>query len=304
MKNLQGKVAFVTGGSSGIGLGIVKVLAEAGMRVAFSYRRQDHLDEAMRYFKGRPQDRVHPIKVDVTDRPGLAAAKLEIERVYGPVRVLINNAGVGIQGPIDQASFGDWDWVLNVNLGGVVNCVVTFLPDMIAGDEEAHIVNVSSIGGIAVLGSAGVYATSKFAVVGLSEALRTDLIGRHVGVSVYCPGTVKSNIGEAAAMRHEQSRDPAHAPTAPSLPPADQPDFMSLAMDAVEAGRHVLQGIEENQLYIISHPEFRDVLRARHAKIEASITHEPVDEARAESVRFLLSNAIYSGAAVESGEVR
>jgi NADP-dependent 3-hydroxy acid dehydrogenase YdfG len=292
MKNLQGKVAFVTGGSSGIGLGIVKVLADAGMKVAFSYRRQDHLDEAMAYFKGRPQEQVHPIKVDVTDRPGLAAAKVEIERVYGPVRVLVNNAGVGIQGPIDQASFGDWDWVLNVNLGGVVNCVVTFLPDMIAADEDAHIVNVSSIGGIAVLGSAGVYATSKFAVVGLSEALRTDLRGRRVGVSVYCPGTVKSNIGEGAAMRHEQYRDTGYAPPPPS---AGEADFMQVAMDAVEAGRHVLKGIVENQLYIISHPEFRDVLRARHAKIEASITQDPVDAARAASVGFLLSNAIYSG---------
>jgi NADP-dependent 3-hydroxy acid dehydrogenase YdfG len=292
MRNLPGKVAFVTGGSSGIGLGIVKVLVEAGMKVAFSYRRQDHLDEAMAHFIGPLREQVYPIKVDVTDRPGLAAAKLEIERVYGPVRVLVNNAGVGIQGPIEQASFGDWDWVLNVNLGGVVNCVMTFLPDMIASDEEAHIVNVASIGGIAVLGSAGVYATSKFAVVGLSEALRTDLQGRRVGVSVYCPGTVKSNIGEGAAMRHEQYKDSGYAPPPP---PTAGSDFMAVAMEAVEAGRHVLQGIEENQLYIISHPEFRDVLRARHAKIEASITHEPVDAARAESVGFLLSNAIYSG---------
>jgi NAD(P)-dependent dehydrogenase (short-subunit alcohol dehydrogenase family) len=293
MKNLQGKVAFVTGGSSGIGLGIVKVLAEAGMKVAFSYRRQDHRDEAMAYFAERPHDQVHPIKVDVTDRPGLAAAKLEIERIYGPVRVLVNNAGVGVQGPIDQASFGDWDWVLSVNLGGVINCVVTFLPDMIAGDEEGHIVNVSSIGGIAVLGSAGVYATSKFAVVGLSEALRTDLIGRRVGVSVYCPGTVKSNIGEGAAMRHERYKDTGYAP--PPTPASGEADFMSVAMDAIEAGRHVLKGIEEDQLYIISHGEFRDVLRARHATIEAAITDEPVDAARAESVRFLLSNAIYGG---------
>ena len=198
MKELKGKTAFVTGGSSGIGRGIVKVLAAEGMKVAFSYQRQDHLDQAMAYFRDKPGQAVHPIKVDVTDRPGLAAAKAEIERVYGPVQVLINNAGVGIHGLMEQATFSDWDWVMSVNVGGVVNSLVTFLPGMISSGREAHIVNVASMGGIAALGSVGLYTTTKYAVVGLSESLRTDMIGRNVGVSVYCPGTVKSNIGGAA----------------------------------------------------------------------------------------------------------
>jgi NADP-dependent 3-hydroxy acid dehydrogenase YdfG len=292
MKELKGKTAFVTGGSSGIGLGIVKVLAAEGMKVAFSYRSQDHFDQTMAYFRDKPGQVVHPIKVDVTDRPGLAAAKAEIEGVYGPVQVLVNNAGVGIHGLMERATFGDWDWIMSVNIGGVVNSVVTFLPDMISSGREAHIVNVASMGGIAALGSVGLYTTTKYAVVGLSESLRTDMIGRNVGVSVYCPGTVKSNIGEGGRMRHEQFKDSGY----PSRPPpkAGETSFMDLAMEAVEAGGHVLRGIKENQLFIISHPEYRDVLRARHAKIEASITREPVDEVRAESVRFILSNAIYS----------
>jgi len=292
MKNLHGKVAFVTGGSSGIGLGIVKVLAEEGMRVAFSYRRQDHLDQAMEYFRAKPDHEVHPIKLDVTDRAGLAAAKLEIERVYGPLQLLINNAGVGIHGPMVQATYGDWDWVMNVNVGGVINALVTFLPDMLASGQEAHIVNVASMGGIAALGAVGLYTTSKFAVVGLSEALRTDMIGRNVGVSVYCPGTVKSNIGEGGQTRPERFKDsgyPAHEP-----PREGETSFMDLAMEAVEAGRYVLRGIKNNELFILSHPEYRDVLRARHAKIEASVPAEPIDEVRAESVRFILSNPIYS----------
>jgi NADP-dependent 3-hydroxy acid dehydrogenase YdfG len=292
MKDLTGKVAFVTGGSSGIGLGIVKVLAAQGMRVAFSYRRQDHLDETLAYFSGKPGQSVHPVKLDVTDRAAVAAAKAEIERVYGPVAVLVNNAGVGMFGLIERAGYGDWDWLMSVNVGGVVNALVTFLPGMIASGEEAHVVNVASMGGIAALGTAGVYTTTKFAVVGLSEALRTDLIGRNVGVSVYCPGIVKSNIGESGSMRDERFKDSGYA--APPPPPPGETSLMDLAMDAVEAGGHVLRGIRENQLYILSHPEFRDVLRARHAKIERSITGGPVDEARAESVRFLLSNAIYS----------
>ncbi len=291
MQDLKDKVAFVTGGSSGIGLGIVKVLAAEGMKVAFSYRRQDHLDQAMGYFRAKPGLLVHPIRVDVTDRTGLSAAKGEIERVYGPVDVLVNNAGVGILGLMEQASFSDWDWVMGVNIGGVVNALVIFLPDMIAGGREAHIVNVASMGGIAALGSAGVYTATKYAVVGLSEALRTDMIGRNVGVSVYCPGTVKSNIGEGGRMRPAEFKDSGYAPQEPA-PPGDD-SFMDVAMDAVVAGRHVLRGIKENQLFIISHPEFRDVLRARHAKIEASISAEPVDRARADSVKWILSNRIY-----------
>jgi NADP-dependent 3-hydroxy acid dehydrogenase YdfG len=291
MKNLQGKVAFVTGGSSGIGQGIVKVLAEEGMKVAFSYRRQDHLEQTMAYFRGKPRQSVHPIKVDVTDRAGLAGAKSEIERVYGPVQVLINNAGVGVHGPMEQATYGDWDWIMSVNVGGVINALVTFLPAMVASGQEAHIVNVASMGGIAALGAVGLYTTTKYAVVGLSESLRTDMIGRNIGVSVYCPGTVKSNIGEGGT-RHEQFKDTGYAPGEPRK--EGETSFMDLAMDAVEAGGHVLKGIKDNQLFIISHPEYRDVLRARHVKIEASITNEVIDEVRAESVRFILSNAIYS----------
>jgi NADP-dependent 3-hydroxy acid dehydrogenase YdfG len=292
MKELKGKTAFVTGGSSGIGLGIVKVLAAEGMKVAFSYRRQDHLDQTMAYFRNRPGEVVHPIKVDVTDRPGMVAAKAEIEGVHGPVQVLINNAGVGIHGLMERATFSDWDWVMSVNVGGVVNSLITFLPGMISSGREAHIVNVASMGGIAALGSVGLYTTTKYAVVGLSESLRTDMIGRNVGVSVYCPGTVKSNIGEGGRMRHEQFKDSGYPPPQPLEP--GETSFMDLAMEAVEAGGHVLRGIKENQLFIISHAEYRDVLRARHAKIEASITGEAVDEVRAESVRFILSNAIYS----------
>jgi len=292
MKDLKGKVAFVTGGSSGIGQGIVKVLAAEGMKVAFSYRRQDHLDQTMAYFRDKPQQAVHPIKVDVTDRAGLSAAKRDIERVYGPVQVLINNAGVGVHGPMEQATFSDWDWIMSVNVGGVINALVTFLPGMVANGMEAHIVNVASMGGIAALGAVGLYTTTKYAVVGLSESLRTDMMGRNIGVSVYCPGTVKSNIGAGDAMRNERFKDSGYAPAAPRK--EGETSFMDFAMDAVEAGVHVLKGIKNNQLFIISHPEYRDVLRARHAKIEASISNEPVDGVRAESVRFILSNAIYS----------
>jgi NAD(P)-dependent dehydrogenase (short-subunit alcohol dehydrogenase family) len=291
MRDLAGNVAFVTGGSSGIGLGLVRVLAQEGMHVAFTYRRADHLETALAELGG-DASRVHPLRLDVTDRAAFARAADETERVLGPVQLLVNNAGVGVHGLMEHASYEDWDWVIGVNVGGVINGIVTFLPRMIAADREAHIVNVSSMGGIAALGSVGVYATSKFAVVGLSEALRTDMIGRKIGVSVYCPGPVKSNIAESGLSR------PAHlARTGYASPElvqgAPPPEMMREAMTGVEAARYVVEGIRANRLYILSHPEFRDVLAARHAALLQAIPDEPLNQARADSIRWILSNPIY-----------
>lgn len=293
MKDLAGKVAFVTGGSSGIGLGIVKVLAAEGMKVAFTYRRQDHLDETMAYFHDHPDQTVLPVKVDVTDRAGMKDAADAVERALGPVQLLVNNAGVGVLGLIEHATYADWDWVVGVNLGGTINGIVTFLPRMIASGLEGHIVNVSSIGGIAALGSAGVYATSKFAVVGLSEALRTDMIGRPIGVSVYVPGPVKSNIGESGKGRPASLADTGYA--APERREGEPPPaFMEHAMAAVEAGRYVLEGIRQNKLYIVSHPEFREIVRARHDALLAAFPEEPLNAARADAAGWLLANPVYT----------
>lgn len=291
MKDLKGKVAFVTGGSSGIGLGIVKVLAEQGMSVAFSYRSAGHRDQVMAYFRDRPEQRVYPFKLDVTNRSGFARAADEIEQALGPVQVLVNNAGIGVHGLIEHATYDDWDWIKEVNLDGVMNGVLTFLPRMLASDLDCHIVNVSSMGGVAALGSVGLYTTTKFAVVGLSEALRTDLIGRRVGVSAYCPGLVQSNIVESERGRPVSRSNTGYVShNADGAPP---PDAMAHAMDATEAGRYVLRGIQENALYIFSHPEFRSVLAARHNAILSAIPDEPVNAARAEAVRWILSNPIY-----------
>jgi NAD(P)-dependent dehydrogenase (short-subunit alcohol dehydrogenase family) len=293
MQDVSGKIAFVTGGSSGIGLGVVKVLAAAGMKVAFTYREAAHRDAALDYFHQHGRPRVHAIRLDVTDRPGFTVAADEAERVLGgPVQVLINNAGVGVQGLIEHATYADWDWVMGVNVGGVINGVQTFLPRMLSSGLPGHIVNVASIGGIAALGSAGVYATSKFAVVGLTEALRTDLVGRPIGVSVYCPGLVQSNIADSARSRPAQLAESGYA--APVQEPGGpMPDFMLHAMDAVTAAGYVLDGIRHNRLFILSHPEFREVLKARSDLLLGSIPDEPLNQARADSARWLLSNPVY-----------
>lgn len=293
MKELHDRIAFITGGSSGIGLGLVEVLARAHMRVAFTYRRKDHLAHAMAQLEaGGLAQRVLPLELDVVDRAGFARAADEVERKLGPIQLLVNNAGVAVHGLMEHATYQDWDWVLGVNLGGVVNGIVTILPRMIASGLEGHIVNVSSIGGVAALGSVGLYATSKFAVVGLTEALRTDMIGRPIGVSVYCPGPVKSNIAESGHGRPGHLAESGYA--APEHVQGAPPRAMlDTAMEAAVAARYVLEGIRRNALYIFSHPEFREVIAARHAALAAALPEEPIDTARAEAIRFILSNPIY-----------
>jgi NADP-dependent 3-hydroxy acid dehydrogenase YdfG len=295
MNEFAGKAAFITGGVSGIGMGLAKVLAEAGMKVAITYRREDSLQPIKAWLAERPELVLHPVKLDVVDREGWTRAADEVETAIGPVELLCNNAGVGVVGPMEQATYADWDWVMGVNVGGVINGIMTFVPRMIEHGRGGHIVNVSSVGGLAALGTAGVYCASKFAVVGLSEALRSDLAVHAIGVSVYCPGPVKSNMAEAGSKR------PAHLAETGYRPPAG-PDaepvkgsisFTDAWMEPEEAGRRVLEGVRQNRLYILSHPELRDAVRERHAAIEASWPVEPVNEALRASIPNLLTTQIY-----------
>ena len=139
MQNLSGKTAFVTGGASGIGLGIAKALSKAGMNVAIADIRQDHLDQAVAELDRG--ERALALKLDVTDRDAYAAAADQVEARFGKIHLLVNNAGIGVVGPVELASYGDWDWSLSVNLGGVVNGIVTILPRILAHGEGGHIVS-------------------------------------------------------------------------------------------------------------------------------------------------------------------
>lgn len=295
MQQFTGKVAFITGGVSGIGMGLAKVLAEAGMKVAITYRREDSLQPLKAWFAERPDLVWLPVKLEVTDREGWVRAADEAEAALGPVELLCNNAGVGVIGPMEQATYADWDWVMGVNVGGVINGIMTFVPRMISHGRGGHIVNVSSVGGLAALGTAGVYCASKFAVVGLSEALRSDLKEHGIGVSVYCPGPVKSNIGEAGSKRPADLAETGYKPpAAPDAGPVKGSiSFTDAWMEPEEAGRRVLEGVRENRLYILSHPELRDAIRERHAAIEASWPDEPVNEALCASIPNLLTTQIY-----------
>ncbi|MCB2087781.1 MAG: SDR family NAD(P)-dependent oxidoreductase [Sphingomonadaceae bacterium] len=155
MKDLAGKVAFITGGVSGVALGQAKVLAEeAGMTVAIADIRKDALDEAMAYFASKDVT-VHPVHLDLTGRAAYAAAADEVERVLGPVQLLLNTAGVSQFGPLKNATYGDWDWQMSVNFGGLLNGVQTFMPRMIAHAQGGHIVNCASMSAFVALPHCG-----------------------------------------------------------------------------------------------------------------------------------------------------
>lgn len=203
MKVVQGRTAFITGGANGIGLGMAQAFVNAGMQVVLADLRPDHIDSALAQFAQQGQARsVHAICLDVSDRVAMAAAALETERVFGKIHVLANNAGVGIQGPFDGVTFADWDFGLAVNLGGVINGVQIFLPRIRAHGEGGHIINTASLAALVPMPAQFViYQTAKAAVVTLSEGIRDELARENIGVSVLCPGPVRTNIHELSKNR-------------------------------------------------------------------------------------------------------
>ena len=298
MKDVEGKVAFITGGDSGIGLGIARACADAGMKVVITYRTKAHLDDAMKYL-GAAGDRVHAINVDVTDRAAMEKAAVETTEVFQKVHLLVNNAGVAVIGGLSKASYDDWDWGISVNLNGVFNGIRTFLPRMQAHGEGGQVVATSSLAGLLGHGPAGVYTASKFAVVGMMEALRAELDGTNIGVSVFCPGLVNTNIGDSARNRPANMAPDMGFKMDPKML-EEMREAMKNAkgppgMDALDAGRRVLQGVRNNDLYILTTPEYEAEFRARGEAILASLpTDVNAPEVRVKMGRMILGKTVYA----------
>jgi len=298
MKEVEGKVAFITGGDSGIGLGIARACADAGMKIVITYRTQAHLDEAMKYLQSAGE-RVHAINVDVTDRAAMEKAALETVRVFQKVHVVVNNAGVAVVGGLSTATYDDWDWAMSVNLNGVFNGVRTFLPRIQAHGEGGQVVATSSLAGLLAHGPAGVYTASKFAVVGMMEALRNELAETNIGVSIFCPGLVNTNIGTSNRNRPATLADSGFKPDARMM--ARMPKEMRQmrgpppGMDPLDAGRRVLKGIRNNDLYILTTPEYEEEFRARGEAVVASLpTDVKAPEMRVTLGRMILGKTVYA----------
>jgi len=263
MDSVKGKVAVVTGGGSGIGRALTLALAREGARVVVA-----DVDEAA-MARVAAEARAHgvetlTVRTDVSDLGQVQALAERAWQAFGGVHVLCNNAGVAAWGGLERATHRDWQWVLGVNLWGVIHGVETFVPRMIAGGEGGHIVNTASMAGLIASQGLGVYNTSKYAVVGLSETLAKDLKPHRIGVSVLCPMGVETRIRESersrpAALRNE--REPAA--------PAVELIGRYLAPDAV--ADMVLAAVRRNELYVITHDEGLEPLRRRFERMQQSI---------------------------------
>jgi NAD(P)-dependent dehydrogenase (short-subunit alcohol dehydrogenase family) len=283
LAEVAGKTAFITGGAAGVGLGMARVFVRAGMNVVIADIRQNALDKAMAEFAGTGL-RVHPVQLDVMDREGFARAADEAERVFGPVHLLCNNAGINLFAPIDECTYDDWDWVLGVNLDGVVNGIVTFVPRMKAHGMGAQIVNTASMAAFITSAGAGIYTAAKWAVRGMTESLRWSLADKNIGVSVLCPGLVNSEIHASDEIRpKELSR---HTAKVDADFMARLPEVHKLGMDPVLVGERTLAGIRRNDLYIFSHPEFKDEVKATFDDVMRAFPEPTAEDLNAPRMTF------------------
>jgi NAD(P)-dependent dehydrogenase (short-subunit alcohol dehydrogenase family) len=258
------RVAVITGGAGGIGMAMGRAFAARGARLVLADLDEEALARATEALAadGVP---VRGVPTDVTQLDSVRALADAAVGHFGAVHVVCNNAGVATFGEISRATHRDWEYTMGVNFWGVVHGVETFVPLLLQQDAGGHILNTASMAGLVGMQWLGIYSASKFAVVGLSEALHRELQPQGIGVSVLCPMIVATNINEnSVRMRPEALRNPG---AAPMLPSAAEMKGGTIAAD--EVARRVVRGIDRRDLYILTHPEQRDFLRRRAAKLDA-----------------------------------
>ena len=264
MERIEGKVAFVTGAASGIGLGIARTLVGAGVKVVLTDVEESALQQAHAEFTDSNVETI-ALPLDVRDRAAWAHAADEAESRLGNVHILCNNAGVASGGPVDQLTYDDWDWVLGVNLHGVINGITTFASRIKRHGEGGHIVNTSSILGHRAGANQAIYSASKYAVLAISEAAREDLAPYDIGVSALCPGLIDTNIITSARNRPEglgstnRVRDEAMVEQAKAR--------FAQGLDPDRVGEMVLDGIRRNKAYIFTHAGLKRPIEERFKRI-------------------------------------
>ncbi len=271
LHDLKGKVAYITASSDGIGLGIARAAAAAGMKVCIGYRNEDRLKAALPLFKAGNAG-VLPIRHDVSDRDAWAKVLQTINSQFGNLHLVVNNAGIKTWAKASTVSAKDWDDAVAVNYTATYDSVAVCLPHMLQHGEGGHFVVTSSMSGLLPGGPLGVYTATKIAAVGLIEALRVELEGTTVGTSAFCPGGVNTDnyLGSGASnpyLVQQAASRPAGAPPRPNLPPA--------GMDPLEAGERVLNGVIHNDLFILTHPEY---MPGTQQRFDAMLESEPKED--------------------------
>jgi NAD(P)-dependent dehydrogenase (short-subunit alcohol dehydrogenase family) len=269
LHDLEGKVAYITASSDGIGLGIARAASLAGMKVCIGYRNPERLAAALPLFK-EGNAGVFPVKHDVTDREAWARVLEQIKQKYGRLHLVVNNAGDKSFAEVSKATTAEWNNAVAVNYTATFNSVAVCLPHMLEHGEGSHILVTSSMSGLLPGVKAGIYTATKIAVVGLMEALRVELEGTTVGTSAFVPGGVNTN--NYTGTGKEDPYLVAHPP------PARFRRFFNgppPGMDPLEAGKRVLNGVIHNDLFIVTHPEYMPGTKQR---FDAMLDSEPVGD--------------------------
>jgi NAD(P)-dependent dehydrogenase (short-subunit alcohol dehydrogenase family) len=259
MRRFRDRVAVVTGAASGIGLALAERFAAEGMKVVMADIEPPALASAAEALR-RTGASVLPTQVDVSRPEDVERLARETYEAFGAAHVLCNNAGVAVLGAVHEHTLADWQWVINVNLWGVIHGVRVFLPRMLGGGEEGHIVNTASMAGLTTAPFMSVYDVTKHGVVALSESLYKEMqvAGAPIGVSVVCPGLIQTNI-----MRSSRNRPPALAEVGKAGPGAETfgqalADRLAGGYPPSEVAEQVVQGIREGRFYIVpAQPEVK-----------------------------------------------
>jgi NAD(P)-dependent dehydrogenase (short-subunit alcohol dehydrogenase family) len=262
MQDLAGKVAVITGAGSGIGAGIARAAAAADMRVVVADIDGDRAAAVAASLDAEALAQ----QVDVSDLDSVEALAAQVTRHFGGTDLLCNNAGVWLGARMQDADIRDWQWLINVNLYGVIHGIKAFLPGMV-GRGAGHIVNTASVGGLIAGPPEGLYCTTKFAVVGLSEALALEVAEQGIGVSVLCPGLVDTGLIDHSPAVRPAALDPglSHDQPAPDVASGISPD---------RVGGQVVDAVRDGTFYIITHDDYRDIIAMRHESILAALDQQ------------------------------
>ena len=269
MRDVAGKTAFITGGASGIGLAMARSFSAAGMKIVIADIEQAALDAVRNEFEASNAEFL-TLQVDVTDRADMEAAADATESRFGKVHVVCNNAGVVVGGPIDEMSYDDWDWILGVNVAGVVNGIRTFVDRLKTHGEGGHFVNTASMAGHISIPGMSVYTASKFAVVGISETMRADLLPHNIGVSVLCPGMVDTNILASGRNRPKELLDGGRhweETLGDEERNAINENIRASMIDPAVVGDMVLHAVQTDEFYVFTHPHIESMVDLRRNEI-------------------------------------